>query len=72
MVLFHEANLVNLLETVLFSVDACCELDDAVLDLADYCVRSLSDLVVDLQSSLDLDDADSNNHDSLTATDLSR
>ena len=66
MVLFNEANLVNLLETVLYSSDACCELDDGILDLTDYCVRHLSNLVADIQNP------EESKPDSLTAGDLSQ
>lgn len=45
MTLFHECNLVNLLETVLFSGPACHSLEAAAVDLTDYCVRQVTDLI---------------------------
>ena len=36
---------VNLLETILFSGDACEALDDYALDLVDYCYRTISFLL---------------------------
>ena len=37
--------LVNLLETILFSGDACEALEDYALDLVDYCYRTISFLL---------------------------
>jgi hypothetical protein len=44
MVLFNEANVSNLLETTLFGASACEGLEDAAVDLVDYCVGNLSKL----------------------------
>ena len=72
----------NLLETTLYSNEACVGLDDSALDLTDYCVRNLSLLVCTDQihggsSNIwdpfhgDQDSAEEN-CDSLTASDLSQ
>ena len=84
MVLFNEANMCNLLETTMFSSEACVGLDDSVLDLTDYCVRNLSLLICSEQERegannfnpwepfyADQDSAEEN-CDSLTASDLSQ
>ena len=42
LVLFNEANLVNLLETCLYGSSACESLDDLAVDLIDYCVRQIN------------------------------
>ncbi len=47
MILFNEANLVNLLETVLFDGEACQSLDEAALDLMDFCARHLAKMICD-------------------------
>lgn len=39
MVLYHEATLINLLETILYHQDACEAAGDSILDLVDYCYR---------------------------------
>ena len=73
--IFRSQNIVFEHTIFVFSVEACTELDDTALDLADYAVRSLSHLVMDMQhqsSSCDDDDPEGGNPDSLTATDLSR
>ena len=41
----------NLLETTMFSSEACVGLDDSALDLTDYCVRNLSLLICSDQLS---------------------
>lgn len=41
MVLFNEANLCNLLETILFHGSTCQSLDERAIDLADYCMRQI-------------------------------
>jgi len=41
--LYHEATLVNLLETVLFHQDVCQSLGDSLYDLIDYCYRKLTE-----------------------------
>ncbi|RUS71390.1 hypothetical protein EGW08_020845 [Elysia chlorotica] len=45
MVLYHEATVVNLLETMMFYKETCEVADDSVLDLVDYCYRKLCFLV---------------------------
>ena len=77
MVLFNEANMCNLLETTMYSNEACVALDDSALDLTDYCVRNLSLLICSDQmhngSNCDPDqDSAEENCDSLTASDLSQ
>ena len=42
MVIFNEANVVNILETCLFAASACQALDDSVIDLLDYALRHLN------------------------------
>nr|CAB3267960.1 zinc finger MYND domain-containing protein 10-like [Phallusia mammillata] len=42
MVLYHEATLANLLETILFHKESLESAEDATLDLLDYCYRKLS------------------------------
>ena len=43
--MFNEANLSNLLETLLFHSDAVESLGEASIDLVDYCVRQIGDIV---------------------------
>jgi len=43
--LYNEAVIVNLLETILFSCDACEALDDYTIDLVEYCYRTISFLL---------------------------
>ncbi|XP_046542958.1 LOW QUALITY PROTEIN: zinc finger MYND domain-containing protein 10-like [Haliotis rubra] len=45
MALYHEATVINLLETVLFHRETCESADDTILDLVDYCYRKLTHLV---------------------------
>lgn len=45
MTLYHEATVVNLLETTMFYRETCEATEDCVLDLIDYCYRKLSHLV---------------------------
>lgn len=40
--LYHEATVVNLLETVLFHKETVESADDTVIDLLDYCYRKLT------------------------------
>ena len=42
MVMFNEANVCNLLETILFNKSACEALGDAAIDLVDYVIRHLT------------------------------
>ncbi|BFZ08526.1 hypothetical protein BsWGS_11565 [Bradybaena similaris] len=41
MVIYHEATVVNLLETMMFYKETCDVADESVLDLVDYCYRKL-------------------------------
>ncbi len=43
--MYHEATLVNLLETVLFHPDVCKSLGDSVVDLVDYIYRKMTDQI---------------------------
>ena len=43
--LYHEATVVNLLETVLFHREAAEAAEDSILDLLDYCYRKLTQLI---------------------------
>ncbi|XP_067932276.1 zinc finger MYND domain-containing protein 10-like [Watersipora subatra] len=62
MVLYHEATLVNLLETTLYYQETCESCGDAILDLIDYCHRKLIWLSArseeDLQTEVDAEDAE--------------
>ncbi|KAM4613699.1 zinc finger MYND domain-containing protein 10 [Polymixia lowei] len=42
MVIYHEATVINLLETIMFHKDSCEAAGDSVLDLVDYCHRKLT------------------------------
>ncbi|NWU91903.1 ZMY10 protein, partial [Upupa epops] len=42
MVLYHEASIINLLETVFFHKEICESAEDSLLDLIDYCHRKLT------------------------------
>jgi len=42
LILYHEATVVNLLETVLYHPDGCQALGDTIYDLIDYCYRMMS------------------------------
>ncbi|XP_058955157.2 zinc finger MYND domain-containing protein 10-like [Pocillopora verrucosa] len=44
-VLFHEATVISLLETILYHKEACEAAGDSILDLADYCLRRISLLI---------------------------
>uniref|UniRef100_A0A8C2Y7I3 Zinc finger MYND domain-containing protein 10 n=1 Tax=Coturnix japonica TaxID=93934 RepID=A0A8C2Y7I3_COTJA len=44
-VLYHEASIINLLETVFFHKEICESAEDSILDLIDYCHRKLTLLV---------------------------
>lgn len=44
-VLFHESILVSLLETVLYHENSCEALGEVVIDLIDYCVHGVVDLI---------------------------
>ncbi|KAL8558833.1 hypothetical protein ACOMHN_031762 [Nucella lapillus] len=45
MVLYHEATVVNLLETIMYHRDSCESAEDAINDLVDYCYRKLCFLI---------------------------
>lgn len=42
MVMFNEANVCNILETIMFGPTACEALEEASIDLVDYAVRHLT------------------------------
>lgn len=44
-VLYHELTVVSLLETVLYHENSCEALGDAVIDLIDYCVHGVTQLI---------------------------
>ncbi|ESO83594.1 hypothetical protein LOTGIDRAFT_179706 [Lottia gigantea] len=44
-VLYHEATVCNLLETVMYHRDACEATEDVILDLLDYCYRKLTHII---------------------------
>lgn len=44
-VLFHEATVISLIEICLFHQNGCESLADSVLDLIDYCLQSLTQLI---------------------------
>uniref|UniRef100_UPI00398E7404 zinc finger MYND domain-containing protein 10 isoform X2 n=1 Tax=Pristiophorus japonicus TaxID=55135 RepID=UPI00398E7404 len=41
-VIHHEATIINLLETIFYHKDVCESAEEAVLDLADYCLRKVT------------------------------
>ncbi|XP_070559668.1 zinc finger MYND domain-containing protein 10-like [Ptychodera flava] len=45
MALYHEATLINLVETIFFYRESCEAAEDSVLDLVDYCYRKITALV---------------------------
>ena len=51
MVLFNEANLVNMFETLLYSEAACLSLEDSIIDLMDYCFRKINRFIHNLETS---------------------
>ena len=44
MVIFNEANVCNLLETIMFGELACENLEEAAIDLLDYAIRHLTQI----------------------------
>jgi len=52
--LYHEAVIVNLLETTLYHSDACESADDAIADLIDYLYRKLAHLAARYYCHMDL------------------
>ena len=58
--LYHEATLVNLLETVLFHKESWESADDTALDLLDYCYRKLVAVVGKTFACDQAEDDDSN------------
>lgn len=51
MTLYHEATLVNLLETIFYHKDPCEAAEDCVLDLVDYCHRKITDMMARQEES---------------------
>ncbi|XP_032892657.1 zinc finger MYND domain-containing protein 10 [Amblyraja radiata] len=49
-VIYHEATIINLLETIFYHKDVCESAEEAVLDLADYCHRKLTLLAAQSES----------------------
>ncbi|CAI9723186.1 Hypothetical predicted protein [Octopus vulgaris] len=43
--LYHEATVINLLETTLYFPESCESADESLLDLVDYCYRKLTDII---------------------------
>ena len=58
--LYHEATLVNLLETVLFHKESWQSAEENALDLLDYCYRKLVSIVGKCDSSSTTTDDESN------------
>ncbi|XP_029946975.1 zinc finger MYND domain-containing protein 10 [Salarias fasciatus] len=56
MVIYHEATIINLLETIMFHQDSCEAAGDSVLDLVDYCHRKLTLLASRTTNSEDHDE----------------
>ncbi|XP_002132177.2 zinc finger MYND domain-containing protein 10 [Ciona intestinalis] len=52
MVLYHEATVANLLETVCFHKEPLESADETVLDLLDYCYRKLSSIVGETEEEI--------------------
>ncbi|CAF0933407.1 unnamed protein product [Adineta steineri] len=44
-IFYHEASLVNLLETLMYHEDVCTAFDDQILDLVDYSYRILTEII---------------------------
>ncbi|CAF3421211.1 unnamed protein product [Rotaria sp. Silwood1] len=44
-ILYHEACIVNLLETLMYHEDVCTSFDDQILDLIDYSYRLLTEII---------------------------
>ncbi|KAI6652304.1 Zinc finger MYND domain-containing protein 10-like [Oopsacas minuta] len=49
LILYHEATLINLLETILFYKETCEVLAEVALDLIEYCNRKIVSLLADIQ-----------------------
>ncbi|CAO1384827.1 unnamed protein product [Diamesa hyperborea] len=49
-VLYHEANVISLLETVLYHENSCESLSDCVIDLIDYSIQGVTQLIGLIQS----------------------
>lgn len=58
MVLFHEATLVNLLETTMFFKETCESAENCIPDLLDYCYRKLTQLTARTQEDIDNEEID--------------
>lgn len=63
-VLFHEAICINLIETILYHSESVQLLEDDVLDLIDYCQRSIQQLVINTEI------ANQEGKDEVTATNV--
>ncbi|XP_013417861.1 zinc finger MYND domain-containing protein 10 [Lingula anatina] len=70
MVLYHEATIINLLETIMYHKDACESAEESILDLLDYCYRKLTALIAKSEES-DEDDDDDEEVDALSAANSS-
>ncbi|KAK3101721.1 hypothetical protein FSP39_005822 [Pinctada imbricata] len=53
MVLYHEATVVNLLETTMFFRETCEAAEDHIIDLVDYCYRKLTQLIARAENEED-------------------
>ncbi|XP_071784356.1 zinc finger MYND domain-containing protein 10-like [Asterias amurensis] len=56
MSLYHEATLVNLLETILYHKEPCEAAEDCILDIIDYCYRKITYLIARQEAEEDEDD----------------
>ncbi|XP_071158013.1 zinc finger MYND domain-containing protein 10-like [Mytilus edulis] len=60
MVLFHEATLVNLLETTMYFKEMCESAENCIPDLLDYCYRKLTQLTARTVEDFDDEEIDTN------------
>lgn len=60
MVLFHEATLINLLETTMFFKETCESAENSIPDLIDYCYRKLTQLTARTEDDEEDDEIDTN------------
>jgi zinc finger MYND domain-containing protein 10 len=58
MVLYHEATLCNLLEVILYHQHACESADDSLLEMIDYCQRSIHGVITKAHRDNDSDNDD--------------
>ncbi|KAJ8301546.1 hypothetical protein KUTeg_020533 [Tegillarca granosa] len=68
MVLYHEATVINLLETTLFFRETCESAEDSVPDLIDYCYRKLTELVARSAETEDDDEDEEINKEVTSST----